>query len=471
MPKEIIDITTPEEEEIEEEFPAVLATSNSKKSVSSKKKSSQKKNKEGEIIVENRGGNGKDYSHTKPSLKKQTKKERIRISFSLPVIALKIPLIILIIVVILGGVFIYLTLQAKAEVKIKPVLEPITIEDEIQSSSKQAQIDFEKKIIPSQIIEKEMEKWATFQSTGRGTEQSGASGTIFVYNEINPPTPLNLKEGTRFVSSKDGKIYKAKSKVSLPQATIVNGKIVASVTEVPVVAQQEGEEYNIAPAKFSVPGLAGTTLYYSIWGESKEKIDGGSQKEVQEITQQDMDLAKDSITKGLQAELLTALKEQVPAGFFLNQEVVSFNEPDISCSQEVGAKVAEFNCYLKLKATATIFKEADLKLMAKSFIESKLSSTKKLQEQSLTTTIKPRGGITENGDLVLDLKVGANLYNAIDTNRLLGDLAGESKDGIKVLLKSEYPQIERADVKLWPFWIEKAPKNLNKIKIDIIFSP
>lgn len=461
MPQEIIDITTPDEEG-QEEFPAVLATATPKKSISSKKKSGKKKDNEGEIIVERREAPLSKH-------KKKREKERIRISFSLPWIALKIPLIILILAVILGGAFLYLTLQAKAEVKIKPVLEPIKIEDEIQSSSRQTQIDFEKKIIPSQAIEKEMEKWTTFKSTGKGTEQSGASGAIFVYNNINPPAPLNLKEGTRFVSSKDGKIYKAKNKISLPGATLVNGKLTPSVTEVQVVAQQEGEEYNIAPAKFSVPGLAGTALYYNIWGESKEKIEGGSQKEVEEITQQDMATAQDSITGSLKADLTAALKEQVPVDFYLSQEAVNFNEPEISCSQEVGAKVAEFNCYLKLKAKAVIFKETDLQLMAKSFIESKLSSTKKLQEQSLMTNIKSKGGITENGDLAFDLKVEANLYNAIDIERLAGDLAGKSKDEINVLLKRDYPQIEKIDVKLWPFWIQKTPKSLNKVSIGIVF--
>ncbi len=464
MPKEVIDITTPDEEEIEEQFPAVLAVATPKK-LSTKKRSTSKKNIEKQIIVENRGN-----SKQKASLnKRKPNKERIRISFSLPVIALKIPLIILILVIILGGVFLYLTLQAKAEVKVTPSLEPITIEDEIKTSPRQDIVDFESKVIPSQIIEKEMEKTMTFKATGTGTEQSGAFGTIFVYNNINPPAPLGLKEGTRFVSSKDGKIYKSKSKISLPKATLVNGKIESSITEVQVVAQQEGEEYNIAPAKFSIPGLAGTVLYYNVWGESREKIEGGSQKEVQEVTQQDMDSAKNDILGNLKADLVIALKEQVPSGFYLNQEAVNFDEVDEFCSQEVGAKVAEFNCYLKLKAKAVIFKEADLQSMAKSFIELKLSQNKKLEEQSLTTSITSRGGITENGEMAFNLKVEANLYNAIDIGKLSEKLSGKSKEEINTLISGEYPQIEKIDVKMWPFWIKKTPKNFNKINTNIVF--
>jgi hypothetical protein len=107
--------------------------------------------------------------------------------------------------------------------------------------------------------------------------------------------------------------------------------------------------------------------------------------------------------------------------------------------------------------------------MAKSFIELKLSSIKKLQEQSLMTNIKSKGGITENGNLAFDLKIEANLFDAIDIQRLAADLAGKSKNEMGVLLKEEYPQIEKIDVKLWPFWIKKAPGNSNKVSVSIVF--
>lgn len=467
MPKQVIDITTPEEEQ--EDFEAVLTSSSaktsSKKKVSKKKKSVKAvkpKKEEGEIKVER---------IERRETEQPKKKERIKVSFSfsLPKLTFKLPLFILIFLLACGGTFVYLTLLANAEINIRPTVEPIKIEDEIQISVAIAQVDAVNKIIPGQIIEKEAEKWATFSSTGTGKEQFGASGTIFVYNNINPPTALNLKEGTRFVSSQDGKIYKSKGKISLPAAKLENGKAVPSITEVEVVAQQEGEGYNIAPAKFSVPGLAGTTLYYSIWGESRENIEGGSEKEIKQITEQDMNLAKSGLTDSLKTELTAGLRDQVSPGFYLSEEAVDFTEPEISCSQEVGAVINEFNCYAKIKAKSMVFKEADLRFMAKSFIESKLSIAKKLEEQSLSVSVNPKGGVTESGNLAADLKIEANFYDAIDIQRLIGDLAGKTKDEMSLLLKENYPQIEKIDVKLWPFWIKKAPKNIEKVNAKVVF--
>ncbi|MDO8524214.1 MAG: hypothetical protein Q7R99_01135 [bacterium] len=458
--KQIIDITNPDEEEAEEteeQFPIVLAsTKPQKKSPTRKgmKKGEVKKERPASVPAELRRGKGK---------------KEIRVSFTLPRLALKIPIVIGVAILLLGGAFLYLTMQAKAEISVKPLLEPITIKDEIQVSFSQAQIDFEKKIIPGNVIEKEVEKWETFKSTGKETEQSGATGAIFVYNNINPPMPLNLKAGTRFISSKDGKVYRAKNKISLPQATLFNGKLTPSITEVQVVADQEGEEYNIAPAKFSIPGLTGTALYYNVWGESREKIDGGGQKEVDQVTQGDMDNAQESLIRELKKMAVSGLKEQTTAGFSFNQESVDYGEPEFSCSQAVGANLAEFNCYAKIKAKTIVFKGSDLQDMAKSFIDTKLSSSKKLYEQSLATSVVPKGSITEKGSLIFNLKTDAKLYNDIDQTALIADLAGKSKEDMEILLNNSYPQIERLDTQFWPFWIKRAPKSLDKIKIEMVF--
>jgi len=455
--KQIIDITNLDEEEIEEDFPTVLASAKLQKKLPVKRVAKKKEVKKVKL------------ASVPTELRRDKKKKEVRSSFSILRVALKISLIIGIVLILLGGAFIYLTFKAKAEINIKPILEPITIEDEIQVSSSQFQIDFEKKIIPGQMIEKEVEKWETFKSTGKKTEQSGASGSIFVYNNINPPMPLNLKAGTRFISSKDGKVYKAKNKISLPQATLVNGKLNPSITEVQVVADQEGEEYNIAPAKFSVPGLTGTALYYNIWGESREKIDGGSQTEVNEVTQGDIDNAQEALTKELKETAILGLREQIPVGFSFNQESIDFGEPEFSCSQLAGTTSIEFNCYAKLKAKVIIFKESDLHDVSLDFINTKLSSSKKLYEQSLVTSVVPKGSITEGGSLVFDLKIDSKLYNDIDQTALIRDLAGKSKEDMEILLNDNYPQIERIDTQFWPFWIKRAPNNLNKIKLEMVF--
>ncbi len=440
--KQIIDIISPEEEEVEEaeeQFPIVLAVAKPQQ--------------------------------TKIPIKKRVKpfKNKLKICFTIPRIALKLPLIIGVVILFLGGVFLYLTLQAKAMVVIKPILEPIKIEDEIQVSSNQAQIDFEKKIIPGKIIEKQVEKQETFKSTGKAVEQFGAQGSIFVYNNISPAMPLNLKQGTRFISSKDGKIYKAKDKISLLKATMANGKQTPSVTEVQVIAEKEGEEYNIGTAKFSIPGLVGTALYYNIWGESREKIEGGSQKQVDRITQNDIDNAEENLIRALKETAVVGLTEQTLSGFSFNKEAIDFNEPEFSCSQAVGDNLIEFNCNAKLTAKTLIFKDSDIQDIALGLIDKKLSSTKKLYDKSLITSLISKNSLTENKNLIFNLKIDAKLYNDIDQAVLIADMAGKSKEDIRILLNNNYPQIEKIDTEFWPFWIKRVPKNLEKVKISLTF--
>lgn len=450
MVRQVIDITTPEENEGEEQFPAVLASAKAQKVFVQRKKEPAR--------------------HAETSEFKKRNRVRISFSFPLPRISLKLPFVIIVAVAVLAIVFLILTWQTKLALRIMPVSEPIKMDEEVQVSLSQGKIDLEKRIIPGQLIEAEQEKWQTFKATGKELEQGGASGVIFVYNNINPPIPLVLKEGTRFLSSKDGKIYKAKSKVSLPPAILKDGKITASITEVAVVAQKQGEEYNIEPAKFSVPGLAGTALYYSIWAESREKIEGGFGKQVNKITQADLENSQSSLVKALKEAAKSSLQAQVAEGFAMDAQVIVFEEPDFNCSQAEGEKIEEFNCYGKIKAKAVVFKSEDLSAMAQNFVSSVLSSEKKLYKNSLIISTSPKGAISESGNLVLNLKVEAKLYKDVNQQRLIADVAGKSQKNIQNLIKSDYPQIEKTVLKFWPFWARKAPKNLEKIKLEVVFN-
>ena len=94
------------------------------------------------------------------------------------------------------------------------------------------------------------------------------------------------------------------------------------------------------------------------------------------------------------------------------------------------------------------------------------------------------------GDVGLDLEQGCSI---ISTEELFVFLAKKLKpkkiisagivDGVfnadplknpeaKLIPKitsENYPEIESVEIKFWPFWVKKAPKNLQRINIEVIF--
>lgn len=370
---------------------------------------------------------------------------------------------------VIGIVFTVLSFKAKLTLTLKITEEPMNFQEEVGIAVSQTVPDIQNKIIPAKLFEAEKEKWQTFQSTGLATEEGKAKGIIKVYNAHTPPRSVSLVANTRFLSSEGGKIFKVPEKLYLPAAQIKNGKTTPSITEVEVVAQEGGEDYNTGPSKFSVPGLTGTALYYSIFAESTQAMEGGFKKEVKKVITEDIVAAENSLKTKLEELIEVALRNKLPEGFVLRSDLIFAQEVDVSCPQKAGEKVAEFNCQGKIKAKGLSFNLNDLKEFALKFAASKIPSTKKIREETLKLEFSSKGVLSEEAKAILEIKIGLNISEEIDQDILLSRLEGKNQKQIEEIISQDYPQVESATFKFWPFWIKKAPKDTERINLSLIF--
>jgi len=93
-----------------------------------------------------------------------------------------------------------------------------------------------------------------------------ATGIITIYNTYSS-SPQTLVKTTRFVSE-GGKLFRTTKTIVVPGADASSGKIVPGSTTVEVIASEPGNEYNIGPSTFSIPGFKGTPKYLAFYGES-----------------------------------------------------------------------------------------------------------------------------------------------------------------------------------------------------------
>jgi len=381
---------------------------------------------------------------------------------------LSLPWKILVIFLIIFGGIIFVTGQSRLTLKIQPYLEPLSFEETFEVRIGAESIDLAEKIIPGRFFEEAIEKWEQFKSTGLSQETGKAQGEIRVYNNHSPPTPITLRAGTRFLSSENGKIFRSPEKIYLPAAKISQGKVVASSVEVNVEAQEAGEDYNIGPSKFSLPGLAGNPLYYTIYAESQSPITGGFIKEVKIVSSQDIANAQDSLFRILFREAKDSLKNKIPEDFVLLEEAISKEESDIRCLQKAGGEYAEFSCQGNIKIKGLGFKLSDLKTLSGEFVAKIISPSEKLAEGSLNFEYLSQNLVLEKGKMILDLKIEGATHKDILIETLREQVERKSKEEIKEIIFNNYPQIESTSIKFWPFWIRKAPKTSERIKIELI---
>ena len=378
---------------------------------------------------------------------------------------LKISLVFLVLIL---GVIVWLSFHSQLTLGVKPKTDLEKFQQIVEVNISQIEVDFQNAVIPGQFFKKEKEKWETFQASGIDFEAKNARGVIRVYNAHTPPTPLTLREKTRFLSSEGGKIFRALKKIYLPPAKVINGKVIPSEVAVEVEAQEPGEDYNIGPSKFSVPGLAGTAFYYTIWGESEKNMEGGFKKEVKKITTQDIEEAKEKLKEDLYQLAKNSLKSQIPEDFVLVEDAIFEEDSQISCFGKPEDRLSEFNCQGKIKIKGLGFELADLKELATKLLLNKIPSVKSFWPDSLKLNFSPQTLIPEEGKMILNLEVEVETYTKISKVTLTSQIKGLSKTEIEKIVSESWPQVEKIEFKFWPFWIKKAPHNPERIKIKLI---
>lgn len=369
-------------------------------------------------------------------------------------------------VIVAGAVFVILTLKSKLTLTLYFAQEEISVQDEVKVDVEKTEPDLENKVIPGKLFGIEKEKWEVFAATGKVAEDQRAQGLIKAYNSHNPPRPVALVAQTRFLSSGGGKIFLATQKIYLPPASFQGGKLVPSVTEIKVQAQEPGPDYNIAPSKFSVPGLAGTALYYTVWAESGQTMQGGTATEVLKITEDDLKNAKVELAKILRNTAQEGLIRELPKEFILLQDGATIEEDiETTCFKEAETVAPDFNCRGKINLKGLAFKEEDSKTIALGFLQAIKPSSKELKEDSLEMSFVLRGAAAKAGKMVLSVSAKAKAYERLNQDLLFYQLYGKKAEHIKKLILDNFPQIEKVQLKFWPFWVRTAPKNIERIKI------
>jgi len=373
----------------------------------------------------------------------------------------------IIIICFLGLIFV-ISLQASSEIIIQPFKSPIEwIAEGLKASPEIKNIDFDNKIIPAQFFEIEKEASQKFLATGESFEEKKAQGVIRVYNAHNPPKSMSLVEKTRFLSSQGSKYFKALENIYIPAAKLENKKIIPSFVDIKVEAMESGEEYNIDPSNFSIPGLVGTSYYYTIYGKSESAMTGGFKEKVEVITSEDIENAQKSLEKTLLSEAQNSLIESLPENFVLLPSAIFSQEIETSCSEKAETQAFEFTCEGKIKIKYLAFNESSIREISKDIIFSKMSESDRAIEESLSIEYIGNKVDLDEEEMTLNVKILLDTYKNIDEQTLKSQISGRTQQEIKDIVFTNFPTVEKIKMKFWPFWIRKTSLNLDKIEINI----
>jgi len=351
----------------------------------------------------------------------------------------------------------------KAKVEITPKIENISFDLSMELDKNVSETNVSQKKIPAQLIQIEREAKNTFSSSGRKTKESRATGIITAYNNYNSSSQ-SLVATTRFISE-SGKLFRTTTTVNIPGATVSGDKIIPSTQDVEVVAAEPGEDYNIGPSTFSIPGFAGTPKYTGFYGKSNNAMSGGFRGEVKFITKDDIKSAEDSLQKQL-VGLKDEITSKIPQGLKLidGASEIKFEE---ASAPKVGDEGEKFEITFKGIASALVFNEEEVKKLIEQTISGKIVADKKALPKTQKITYAIKSINLKDGKASLSIKAEEGITGTVDMDSLKNELASKNISEVKNYLSS-LTSIENARVTLWPFWIKKFPSSPDKIDIEII---
>jgi len=354
----------------------------------------------------------------------------------------------------LGFLIIFFHFSAKAEIEIWPKKEKMAFEEKVIVDTKVLNSDFSKKIIFGKSFSTEKEISQEFDATGIGEKKLKAEGIIRVFNNYHLPQTLVVN--TRFISA-EGKLFYSKNKINVPAGQYL---------DVEVIAAEPGPEYNIKPTTFSIPGLLGSPRYHAVYGKSLSQMKGGFLGKVLIVSKEDLERAKNNLFEKLSLQLKEELQNLAAPEFILLEKAIENEILDLAFSKEEGKEAEKFESSLKMRSKSITFKESEIKDFLKESVSKEIKENKKIKEDSLKIEHFIEKMDFEGGKIFLKLHISTEIYSDIDLGSLKESLKEKSLKESEISLRF-HPEIERARIRIWPFWIRKIPKTSEKIKINL----
>ena len=367
---------------------------------------------------------------------------------------------LIIFAVIVGGGIIASMLMGGADLTVHPRYREPNV-----NATFQAHRTPQPKELAYEIMTLEAEGERQVSATGKEEVKQQAQGTILIYNK-HQSAPMRLVTNTRFESN--GLIFRIKDSAVIPGYTKdAAGSIVPGVITAEVFADEVGEQYNLAPSRFTIPGFAGESEFDNLYAESIETFAGGFDGMRFIIDENELQTAKQALQTELRNSLLERTNSEKPAGLVLFSDAVSFTYQSLP-SIEYGDDLATIK--EKVIMRIPLFKEAEFaSFLAAATVPGYEGGDVRITDyQSLSfdysEATTASSDISDTEELSFKLTGRPQIVWEYDGAKLKADLLNANKTALPGVLGA-YPAIEKAEAVIRPFWKTKFPIDIAEIEI------
>jgi len=316
------------------------------------------------------------------------------------------------------------------------------------------------------VVEKKLTQ--TFPATGTKNNGNKASGTVTIYNYTRSAKPLGLRAQTR-LQAPDGQIFRLQDEVLIASASLgAGGKLIPGRAKIRVEAAEGGTQGNLAAnTKFTIPGL-GSTGVDMVYGQNDDPFSGATDKESKMISEEDIKLAQDSISKNVFVDAEAELQKQIGRKEELIPSLIQNDIINIVPSAAADTARENFDLDIQVRSWTLLPEKGKLDNIMQNTINSVVPANRELTSQTLRGVKIILDGADFNNHIIdLTVDIDGLIAPKISSAELAESLANRSLKSVEALFNS-IPDIISYKVTLWPFWVKKMP--LLESNIKIVFS-
>lgn len=325
-----------------------------------------------------------------------------------------------------------------------------------------AESDLAQSIIPA--AKEEIEKIETEKVPATGQKDVGkkSSGEVTLKLTNCSVSSVTIPSGTALTTSNLTFITKEsatlQSVVVGPNCSNNSFPNISSKT-VDVEAQNPGEQYNIGPATYSLPGQS------NVSGQGTS-MSGGTSQIIKIVLQEDVDGAKTKIQERVLEAAKTELTSKLQdTGFKPLSESITTGDAKITTSPNVGSEGTEVTVTAVTKYSLVGIKEEDLKKLIEESVKDDIDTSKQVVlDHGIDGGVFKLLTNESNGDVRFSLQTLVIAGPQLDEDGLKKEIRGKSKSETVETIKNR-PGIRDVNIDYSPFWVFSTPRKEGKIKI------
>jgi hypothetical protein len=402
----------------------------------------------------------------KTGLKKKKNKNIIKIpDFSS--FRLRATLLALLVVVLVGGWYVGFVVMPKATVTINTDTSTQAASFDFILRTGAQKSDLEKNILPAKKAEVVKENKVTAQATGEKDAGEKATGLVTLTNCVKGSEGATIQAGTGFSSG--SKTYVTTESLELGPAVHVGNSCKTAdfpgfggVKDVPVVASNSGESYNIAEGSMQ-SSVSGVSAYGSA-------MTGGTTKKVKVVSADDIQKAKDQLKGAASADAITELTAKLADLKVQSvKETLEEGQPVVKVSAAVDSEVSEFTVTQTVTYRMLGVDSSDLGSLLDDQIKKALAaanSSKNVRSNGLDKASYQRAKKTSFDDQTIKLSAIAVIGPVFDEAAIRNEVVGVKRGDIENMLESR-DGVKSVSVEYSPMWITTTPKDAEKITVII----